>query len=389
MHKNKYIQQLENIKLVIGNGFDLECKLKSSYKHFFKEQSSRYTKIIELYDNFCEVFDPFYQECISIKDFIDTNKYIKTINVWDAFFAINKYTNNDLENKKWTDIETCIKSSLQDSSENTDVSWPYIFNLFTKTTVIRKELTNFFFVCLIKSKIKSNCFSNKKAYYNFLLEELKQFEKFFGEYVNNLSKIRCSEDSSCFYDDLSFSDYSETTVKKLCSIQNIKSIDSFNYTKIRIKDLEKLVYNINGNYENPIFGIDSSEFNSEDPRVIFCKTSRRLENFMIENKTPIFRHFKNIIIYGHSLNKADYNYFFSLLDKINIIDLNSQSKIIFAFTNFDEARYEEHKQELRDGIYKLFECYSKYRGNTTEPNRLLDALTTQNKVIMYEIEHLQ
>ena len=36
IEKERFIQSLPNVKLVLGNGFDLYCGLKTKYEHFFK-----------------------------------------------------------------------------------------------------------------------------------------------------------------------------------------------------------------------------------------------------------------------------------------------------------------------------------------------------------------
>ena len=99
--------------------------------------------------------------------------------------------------------------------------------------------------------------------------------------------------------------------------------------------------------------------------------------------------FDNLIIFGHSLNPADYSYFFSVFDKVEITNLGKDTKIIFAFSIYDENRREQIKSGLRKAVFRLFHDYSIYKGNETFANRLLDALTTQGKVLMFEIPYIE
>lgn len=99
--------------------------------------------------------------------------------------------------------------------------------------------------------------------------------------------------------------------------------------------------------------------------------------------------FQNVLVFGHSLNSADYSYFFSTLDRMKITDLSNDNTIVFAFSIYDYDDEENIKSKLREGIFQLFRDYSIYRGNKEHPDRLLDALTTQGKVIMYEIPYIK
>ena len=145
---------------------------------------------------------------------------------------------------------------------------------------------------------------------------------------------------------------------------------------------------MNGNYESPIFGIDSDTFKSKDVRYIFSKTNRRMEIDMLNKTVDNKKEFDNAIVYGLSLNTADYSYFFSLLDELDISNFNNNSKIIFAFSVYNPKKEYEIKSSVRRSIIRLFEDYSEYKGRNLYQNKLLDALTTQSKVLMLEIPEI-
>ena len=100
----------------------------------------------------------------------------------------------------------------------------------------------------------------------------------------------------------------------------------------------------------------------------------------------ISKDFENAIVFGSSLSQADYSYFFSVLDKINIFDINNPSKIVFAYSIYDLEHENEIKANLTKAIFQLVQEDSKYKGNEAHPNRLLDSLTTQGKVVLYQID---
>ncbi len=172
-------------------------------------------------------------------------------------------------------------------------------------------------------------------------------------------------------------------------MDNLVSVDSFNYDSVEINEIEPIFHNINGGVEAPIFGIDSNVFQPPDDRYVFSKTNRRMDLDMLNDETEDRGSFDNIVVFGHSLNQADYSYFFSLLDKIEITDLKKDSKIVFAFSIFDKAKEANIREAQRRSIFTLFQDYSRYKGNSEFPNRLLDALTTQGKVLLYEIPHIE
>ena len=148
--------------------------------------------------------------------------------------------------------------------------------------------------------------------------------------------------------------------------------------------MNKLLHNINGNLENPIFGIDSNLCRASDPRFIFTKTNRRMELEMIDFECQKDIVFDNVIVYGHSLSSNDYSYFFPLLDKLEMTNFLSNKKIIFGFSVYDREKETEIKRKNRLNIQKLFEAYANYK-ELKDVNRLLDSLTTQNRVLTYEI----
>ena len=50
--KREIINELKNVKLVIGNGFDLYCGLKTSYSDYFNNDSSKNKVLEDWYNQF-------------------------------------------------------------------------------------------------------------------------------------------------------------------------------------------------------------------------------------------------------------------------------------------------------------------------------------------------
>lgn len=173
-------------------------------------------------------------------------------------------------------------------------------------------------------------------------------------------------------------------LKTLCKPEEITSIDCFNYGFTP----EPVFYNkcnfVNGDCSNPIFGVDS-KFKPDDSKYVFTKTNRRIEWEM--NRTTLSQHpdFENAIVFGHSLNENDYSYFFPVLDQLEMTNFASKKKFAIAYCVYDPKKETEIKSELRHRIYALFVAYANYKGQSIEPARLLDSLTTQGRVMTVSI----
>lgn len=391
MTKEEMIKDLKNVKLVIGNGYDLHCGLKSSYADFFMRDADKNNYFNNWLDDFKEKINlnAFTTEQ-SKEDVWVEFKSIDELNIWDLFFYIETKTTNQ-NNKEawlWCDIETVMYNSLKsyDSREcNTNLfRWEHVYKAITKKMPKEFKFWKIYVMAkVILEKRNMEGFKNIDEFYYYILDELNQFEKEFGMFIdkkrylysNFLLKIPNTD----------FEKRSKMTLQELCNVYNLVSIDSFNYDDIGDENLNKILHNINGNLENPIFGIDSNLCRASDPRFIFTKTNRRMELEMIDFECQKDIAFDNVIVYGHSLSSNDYSYFFPLLDKLEMTNFLSNKKIIFGFSVYDMEKETEIKRKNRLNIQKLFEAYANYKG-LKDVNRLLDSLTTQNRVLTYEIQ---
>ena len=133
------IKDLKNVKLVIGNGYDLHCGLESSYADFFMRDADKNNYFNKWLDEFKEKIslNAFTTEQ-SKEDVWVEFKSIDELNIWDLFFYIETKTTNQ-NNKEawlWCDIETVMYNSLKsyDSREcNTNLfRWEHVYKAITK-----------------------------------------------------------------------------------------------------------------------------------------------------------------------------------------------------------------------------------------------------------------
>lgn len=93
---NKDFKQL----IILGNGFDLACGLKSSYFDFFQ---FRFTKIAGQ-----SKIEEYYQKEILNQPFDGIKYTLNKITFWDIIF-ISEYCNKNISrNYEWNNIESTI-----------------------------------------------------------------------------------------------------------------------------------------------------------------------------------------------------------------------------------------------------------------------------------------
>ena len=387
MEKTEYIKSLANTKLVLGNGFDLHCKLQSSYKDYYLENKGKYNEILSWVDSFIQLLDDgksFYE----IKLKINFDEY----NVWDFLLAFEKHRfSRNEKDYKWCDIESLIYRSLVVKDIcYAPIDWAKAYMIYSQKLrtgdTYENAISNIFYL-----KKNGEEFHGEDEYYHFLLDELKKFEVEFGSFILNR---QINQNKRWFSIGLVNDKYFkcvEKTLNDLCILNNIVSIDTFNYSYITQSeiggiDFKGAYHHINGDFAAPIFGIDST-LSPSDKKYIFTKSYRRMEASMDSNEYNDDPPFEHLIIYGHSLNEADYGYFFSMFDRLNLIDSLANSLLIFAYSIYDETKKSQILIDLKINVSKLIYKYALFK-KIESPERIIDYLFLQNKIIFQEIPEL-
>lgn len=383
--KESFIKSLKNMKVILGNGFDLYCGLKTKYQNYF-DSRCELTKNIEQWKNGFLSIETYVKETVvNYKDFDSKVKLSEKVNVWFLLFYL--YPSRKKDN--WFDIERIMLNSLYNEPIS-DSFWARISRMIGNRPLHNLLESDYFLVILAYciNKYDKGEFTNS-TFYNWLLKELNKFELDFGIYI-----------SSCLYDDpYNFTPkYSMNVVKFFNLItndfKNICSVDTFNYTHfndyIIQQKLPRNIYevrNVNGNYKNPIFGIDSSNIDSKSEIYKFTKTFRRLFGSFFEDQYRLYKdnkHFDNLLVFGHSLNKQDYSYFFPIFDEMKITDISCNSKIIFAFNIYNDNRV-SIINDLSNNIANIINAYETYYFPNRKEHRLLESLSAQKRILTYEI----
>lgn len=366
------VKGLTNLKVVLGNGFDLFCGLKTSYRDFFDSKISKYNSFKNIVNQIN--YNKFYKSRYYYED--ETNIESKIYNentVWDLYFYLISGQDNNL---RWCDIE----KAMHDSFFNNKFKWENIYNILTKdNNYYSYNFNEYCCAFFIKNKYFAKIVYPQillDEFYEILLDELNIFEKSFGEYILN------EQEKSKIY----FPNCINTIKKFSDNKQNITSIETFNYTNI--SDLDEWPFvkinNINGDTSSPIFGIDYAKIGPNSKEFNFTKTSRKLKNNLLNKQINEYMPFDNLLIFGHSLNEHDYSYIFPLLDELDLFAYKGQSKLILAYYVYDNNKKINIIDDIRLNLSKLIFEYENSKGRTD--HRLLDSLMQKQRIILYEID---
>ncbi|MCH5152846.1 MAG: hypothetical protein J1F68_02660 [Clostridiales bacterium] len=410
--------------LILGNGFDLQCGLKSSYKDFFRQAI--------LY-------------AITERFGLAQMKY-GVAGFWEnlLYEYYKKYDNDDY---KWCDIESIIKNTLWDmglGKKNTDGIVKNILDCVnnkcfpnydsTKDSIelfLSKYCFNFFIKLSPRHKVCSDQ-EKVRLLIERLLLELNNFERRFCKYIKNnivnqkngeeinegyiinavnlLAKLtgfsnnvfksinNIIREERRYYEE----EHQRATVAGFKNINVLKEeftkvknihILSFNYTALFdiLGVPSPWVYsNVHGKLCNElcsenclsssiIFGIDDkliqsqSEYN--DLRV-FSKTYRKMFNTSSpESVLPNNDETVDIKFYGHSLSEADYSYFQSIFDYYNLYGNSSVSLYFYYSENYDPT----------DAVYRLINEYGKTLTNKDQGKNLMHKLLLENRINIQKI----
>ena len=382
---------------IIGNGFDLYLKLKTSYDDFFE------TKLESNNNEYSVMRKNIWQDIEKkAKGLFDGAELSKVINRTklpelqnNSIFLLYLLLEKDNEIEYWNDVEKkifpCAKE-LEKLSELNDESFLKEFQYFTNEYIEDFKQNEE----IIRKIILRKCIQQKKYHedYNYLVE-LNKFEKEFGNYIAQINNDLFDIGMGTFKDK-----NIECKVRKIFEVDNniTNIVINFNYTTY----LEKMDYisemtNIHGTFENPIFGIDNTEIGNDREFYYLTKTSRVLfnntikEEFKLPNKIEISK----ICFFGHSLARADYSYFQSIFDYYDIY--NSEVKLEFKYYNYikddkkltdkeKKERKDEVKSNMHKSVIELMNDYGNTASNKSRGQNLLHKLILENRIKIVEVE---
>lgn len=397
---------MANTLLVLGNGFDKRCGLKSSFNEYvdsgyYSDRKEACLQAIEYIKKYGPVN---HRVPANVNQLYEV---FKNITFWDFYFAGRYFIdpNNSEEINEWFDFEARLKDFVQGAIsdiDNTDTVFTKIikteWHIFSTSSLRNTDEIYYIILRLyidyIMEPYKYNS-NNRKSLASLLLNELKKYELLFGKYI---------EDQQIHDSDYEFK-AKKIVASLIGSNHKLVCLNTFNYSDMSgIVGYSCGIWHINGDLMNPIFGIDlpmpeasydgkpiqTSDLSSESVKewYRFTKTYRRLELEGNSKYYPAKEIFRRVVVYGHSLNEQDYNYFFSLFNRM---DLSAQRgkknayEVDFLYSEYGGKSREEAKRELIDRALPLLQRYNKEILH--EPNfRIVDILYGNGAIKFLEAE---
>lgn len=361
--------------LIIGNGFDLHCGLKSAFSDFMKEKV-----LISNHNGYYFHLSSLFQ--------------IK--NIWYYLLAFRFYFSNSdsifgsskESELKWMSVEDFIKEVLVDDGKNALLLW--LKELFKDVQENRCHSDSFFnkyeknseYTELIADYVVENHVKGKNLY-DLLFEDLKSFENDFSSYLSEV---------------LGKSDFINKAHKAFDSFKIIKSqgklyIWSFNYTNPAFNYdciFQRVHGELNSKENGIIIGIDQNEIRDANKNKYiyrFTKAWRKMANTSTTQSLPDKKEISRIAIYGHSLGPQDYSYFHSIFNYFDIAN-NKELTVVFYYSNYaftkdnkpDVTRNRINYEKYVDSVFKLLLDYASNSISEKESKTFLTRLLLEERV---------
>ena len=357
--------------VIIGNGFDLECGLPSGFGKFIEDRRS------------------FFEDGgASIGR--ELGYYTETI--WDAILA-------SYGDENWSNIEGAISKWVTSSKYVTGAGSTGVaqtcaeFNRKAYDAVqsdypIKESKTTAY---LRKSYSDSSSEMNEKRLLQISRDELTVLEKDFSRYLSDAVNA-CAD----------YFNSASSLMKKMLRLELPSqkdyilsgSILSFIYTRPRwmytLDGDPVSQVNVHGSLGDEIvFGIDGKDYMSNGDVLPFTKTYRLMAldlpgtSTLVEMPDAIGRGGTQIIkFYGHSLGPADYSYFQSIFDAVDLYA--GGTKLIFLFRPYlvdgKMLSEGEARRNMMDKVIRLLTEYGETLDNKDHGKNLIHKLLLEGRL---------
>lgn len=351
--------------IILGNGFDLTCGLKSKFSDFYNNRTNGTNSIESIPED--------------------------ERNVWDVILS-EKRKNDSL----WCDIESLISTYVfQDDGSSSRLDQMYEAMIWTidysnplHPEIPNNAVYNYVSTCLGKENV------SQEELTSFLLTSLKDYEHIFASYLeeqvenNKAYRERAHENFAAIRD---------ACIEKAQRKNYETSILNFNYTTPFKSENPQLgivaARNIHGSLDrmDTIFGIDGKGVAEDDPALPFTKTYRlmSLEQYKTETVKLCDSNTSFIKIFGHSLSRADYSYFQSIFDTVNLYGGNT--KLVFLYKKYpnkpDNTVDEQAiREELYSRISHLLYEYGSTLDNKDHGKNLMHKLLLEQRLLIKDVD---
>ena len=387
-NENQSLKQL----IVLGNGFDLASGLKSTYYDFFDYIYGQPIVNNTNSNNFWyDIFQNYKED--TIEDWADIEEQIlvqlKNIEYLynekiliegrgdseTSSLAESEHKENNIPNNLYVTLEFLLPYFVKVRSEKTTQ------NILKKQLLILEDDFRKYLLSITKEN------ADDRIYYKYYMKS-----KVLNKYIqlcnssesHNSDLVSKLENTTIFNHSPQIKKFDETLseiYKEKNSNENL--VLTFNYTKVW--DVEN-VRNIHGDLDNGniIFGIDYDKLNNNFKKapIEFSKSYRVLENGLIST-FDISSDIDIIKIYGHGLGKADYSYYQSIFDSVDLY--HGKTKVMFFWSDYKGREKEQIHKDFVKGVTNLIEEYGTTFSNKDHGRNLFTKLLLENRLTIQEI----
>lgn len=387
-NENQSLKQL----IVLGNGFDLASGLKSTYYDFFDYIYGQPIVNNTNSNNFWyDIFQNYKED--TIEDWADIEEQIlvqlKNIEYLynekiliegrgdseTSSLAESEHKENNIPNNLYVTLEFLLPYFVKVRSEKTTQ------NILKIQLLILEDDFRKYLLSITKEN------ADDRIYYKYYMKS-----KVLNKYIqlcnssesHNSDLVSKLENTTIFNHSPQIKKFDETLseiYKEKNSNENL--VLTFNYTKVW--DVEN-VRNIHGDLDNGniIFGIDYDKLNNNFKKapIEFSKSYRVLENGLIST-FDISSDIDIIKIYGHGLGKADYSYYQSIFDSVDLY--HGKTKVMFFWSDYEGKEKEQIHKDFVKGVTNLIEEYGTTFTNKDHGRNLFTKLLLENRLTIQEI----
>ena len=351
--------------VVIGNGYDLNIGLESSFGSFYSASYKtkngawdydRIRKNVWLLLLYFKYIDGTVQGAVSFN-----SNQLDWMNIEDFIC----YVLND--ERLLYDMEVCF------------VTKPKMHQPDGKIQSCTRNDQIFELQSLIMSKIDDSGYSD---IYELLADDLFAVETDLIHYLDGLDKHLYSTKSTSLMSDLT-NDFSKT--------YGI----SFNYTKLPAGLYD---YNqIHGSLDSDkiIIGVDRTKIKDKYiKKMRFTKSLRKMSFLSNISMLPKKDLVSEIVFFGHSLGSQDYSYFHSLFNYYDIYNSNVKLSFVYADhhyidkekTKLDLVKCQKFKEQYIDSVYKLLNDYVDRSLTQKDADSFVTKLQLEGRLIVEELK---
>ncbi|EAF0572388.1 hypothetical protein CEH09_13505 [Listeria monocytogenes] len=395
---------------IIGNGLDLEAKLPSKFIDFYKHRCDLMElDLDEITYNLKEeqkilITTKIFYGANQIDDFISIESLPNSANLneritfWDFILLFSLKKSGDL---RWCSIETQIEEVLEWLNDYLNLTVVDFFDVLKRGKKHSRytQLSMYSIEDVSKALEKEKGGNQLKAalylsymiflrkeepQYNnvsvgtFLMLELKRYEDDFKEYINSKKTREYLNNRSKIIDSI---------LNKSPNIEKV-NILNFNFTKnnfqedLVLKNKVDKEVNIHGiSEEDVIFGIDNEKITPESEAYDFTKTYRKLISKGDGKQGLLSKDVSEIIFFGHSLSDADFSYFQSIFDYLDIYSAEISLKFYYVnYKNNAELVRREETKAVRSLILK----YGESMDNQKKGKNILHKLLLEERISVLE-----